>query len=92
MQRGAIALKSKEGWSEEEGMEGYGFGNVSILRVTGCLRIASKATGYVLISEELRLTGDPSKEAESSSRITIVEYKRTCQILPIRALTKFLKQ
>ena len=34
MQRGAVALKSKEGWSEEEGMEGYGPGNVSILRVT----------------------------------------------------------
>ena len=34
MQRGAVALKSKEGWSEEEGIEGYGPGNVSILCVT----------------------------------------------------------
>ena len=34
MQRGAITLRSKDGWSEEKGMEGYGPGNVSMLRVT----------------------------------------------------------
>ena len=33
MQRGAVTLKSEERYSEEKGMEGYGPGNVFILRV-----------------------------------------------------------
>ena len=37
--------------------------------------------GDVSISEELGLTGRPSKHAKLSSRITIDEYKRTCQLL-----------
>ena len=48
--------------------------------------------GDVSISEELGLTGRPSKHAKLSSRITIFEYKRTCQLLSTRASTKFLKR
>ena len=33
MQRGAVTFKSEERYSEEKGMEGYGPGNVFILRV-----------------------------------------------------------
>ena len=47
MQRGAVALKSKEGWSEEEGMKGYGPGNVSILRVTRI--ITNHVKGYRIV-------------------------------------------
>ena len=44
MQRGAITLRSKDGQSEDKGMEGYGPRNVPILRVTRMFANASKAT------------------------------------------------
>ena len=78
MQRSVVTLRS------EEEMEGYGTGNVSILRVMRMFtnRVGSHWVVVALISEKLGLTGRPSKQAGSSSRITMVEYKRTCQLLP----------
>ena len=78
MQRGAIALRFKDGSESEKGVEGYGSRNVSILRVF-TNRVKSNR-------------GCPSKQAESSSRITVVGYKHTCKLLSTRASTKFLKQ
>ena len=78
MQRSVVTLRS------EEEMEGYGTGNVCILRVMRMFtnRVGSHWVVVALISEKLGLTGRPSKQAGSSSRITMVEYKRTCQLLP----------
>jgi len=76
-------------------MEGYGPGNVSILRCDEDIHESHQKPpdcGDVPIFEDLGLTGCPSKQVESSSRITTVEYKRTCQLLPTQTATKLLKQ
>ena len=80
MQRGVVTLGSEEG---DGGIRPWKCVHLACGKDVHESRQKAPECGDVSISEELGVTGRPSKHAELSSRITIVEYKRTCQLLPI---------